>query len=37
MGKYDELLSAHNDRIADEDAQFAKALSGMQEMSLCLR
>lgn len=33
MGKYDELLSAHNDRIADEDAQFAKALSGMQEMA----
>ena len=33
MGKYDELLKAHNDRASEEDAQFAKALSGMQEMA----
>ena len=33
MGKYDELIKAHNDRVSEEDARFAKALSGMQEMT----
>ena len=33
MGKYDELLTAHEERSAEEDIHFAKALSAMQEMA----
>ena len=33
MGKYDELLTAYEERSAEEDVHFAKALSAMQEMS----
>ena len=33
MGKYDELLTAYEERSAEEDVHFAKALSAMQEMA----
>jgi len=33
MGRYDELLTAHEERLVEEDIHFAKALSAMQEMA----
>lgn len=33
MEKYDKILTAHHDRVTEEDEQFAKALSEMREMA----
>lgn len=33
MGKYDELLTAYEEKSVEEDIHFAKALSAMQEMA----
>jgi hypothetical protein len=33
MGKYDELLKAHEDRVVDDDLLFANALAAIQEMA----